>query len=181
MTIQATPDTIRATTNAIGRAALYDDRITPGDKHRIAAWAEALQPYEFGQTLILEAVTTYYREPRDRAITPGDIITIARENRRRTAETETRQALEARQTRNDHRHGLADPQLGNLPIAGADGPPVPGAYEVDDAIEFDCPTCGAEPMYGCTNRVTGRERKIPCLMRLRVAAKAARVEVRHAA
>ena len=57
---------------------------------------------------------------------------------------------ELRQLQHDVKHGLVqgDAQLGGLPIGGADGKPVPGAYAVNNAIEHVCPLCGADGVPG---------------------------------
>ncbi|AUM18270.1 MULTISPECIES: hypothetical protein [Rhodococcus] len=170
MSINASPATVLAVGAALGRAALFDDRITADDKLRIAAWAEALDSYRFDEAHLLGAVTAYYREPRDRSISVGDLVKLAREARRDSAEREDRLALEARQVRNDVRHGITapDPGLIGLPIR-AEGPPVPGAYQVNDAVDRDCPQCGAEVMYPCTMKNSKGEvvtRKMPCVPRM---------------
>ncbi len=35
-----------------------------------------------------------------------------------------------------------------------------------DVIERPCPTCGARPGVWCTNEITGRVRRVPCIDRL---------------
>lgn len=67
--------------------------------------------------------------------------------------------------RRPHRPAINDPQIG-LPI-GADGEPVWAAYEVHNAIDHPCPTCGAPPREGCINTLSGTDRIIPCLTRLK--------------
>lgn len=170
--INASPATVRAVGAALGRAALFDDRITADDAARIAAWAEAVDQYQLGEPELLRAVTTYYSSPQDRSITAGHLVKLARDARRDDAEREDRLALESRQARNDVRHGITapDPGLMGLPIR-AEGPPVPGAYQVNGAVDRDCPQCGAEEMYPCT--MTNGEgktvpRKMPCLARMRI-------------
>lgn len=107
MIINASDATIIAVTCALGRAALFDDRITAGDEARIAAWSEALDQYGIDQATMLNAVTAFYREPRDRSISVGDLARTARDIRQHEAISETLAELEERNLRNDIKNGLA--------------------------------------------------------------------------
>jgi len=177
MKIDASESTILAVSAALGRAALFDDRMTADDKHRIAVWAEALDPFGIDQATMLNAVTAFYREPRDRSITVGDLTRTSRDIRQAEVLAESPAELKERNLRNDIKNGLERPhaltgpdrQLGGLEIGGADGVPVPKAYEVNGAVERPCPTCGAEDYAPCVNRVNGSPRKMPCLARLKSA------------
>ncbi|NMM84288.1 hypothetical protein B2J88_07930 [Rhodococcus sp. SRB_17] len=127
MNINASESTVLAVAGALGRAALFDDRITAGDQARIAAWSEALEPYGIDQATMLNAVTAFYREPRDRSITVGDLTRTARDLRQSDAVSESLAALEDRNLRNDIRNGLAAPSiLGELEAAPVKRRPVEG-------------------------------------------------------
>lgn len=67
----------------------------------------------------------------------------------------------------DRRLGIAgpDPQLGGLTIA-ADGDPVPGAYDVNGAVDRPCPACKSPAMTPCVNVRNGEPRRMPCLPRM---------------
>lgn len=158
MTINASESTVRATAAALSRAALLDDRITDGDPARIAAWAEVIERHGLEQSDLLQGVARHYDRPGTTTIKVGDLVGEARECRRDRAEREKAQPAAI---------AAPDTQLGNLPIAGADGPPVPDAYEVNGAVDRPCATCKAGPMEPCINKITGSPRKIPCLARLR--------------
>ncbi|MGW6658907.1 hypothetical protein [Rhodococcus sp. NPDC055024] len=109
MNINASERTIVAVAAALGRAALFDDKITADDKARIAAWSEALDPFGIDQATMLNAVTAYYRDPRDRSITVGELTRIARDIRQVEATSESLAALEERNLRNDIKNGLEPP------------------------------------------------------------------------
>lgn len=150
---------IRCATAALGRAEIFDDRVT-ADEVRIASWAEAFAPFGFEQPDILGAVTAHYQQPGAQTPKPGDIIEGARKIRRERAEREKATGLAALPA-----PPPPDPQFGNLPIA-TDGEPVWAAYEEWDAIEQPCRTCKAAVREGCINTATGTDRKIPCVSRL---------------
>lgn len=172
--IQATEATVRATAAAIGRAALFDDKITDGDSGRLAAWAEALQPYQLDSADMLAAVTAYYQaEVKGRTIQVGDIVKLGRDARRDRAERESADDRRNREDWRDARMGLAapDPALGNLPIGGVDGTPVTGAYQVNDALKYPCPHCNSAVGQTCWNHITQKDRKMPCLDRLKARAR----------
>ncbi|KDE14234.1 hypothetical protein [Rhodococcus aetherivorans] len=147
--------------------AAYDRRtIGEGD---IAAWGAALRP-DLDRQLAIEAVRIHNATSED-WIKPVHVNKLAVDIRKDRADREDREAREARQLDNDTRHGLVIDQDGTALNAGlsinADGPPVPGAYQVNDAVERDCPTCKAEPYEPCTNRINGNSRRMPCTARLK--------------
>lgn len=156
MTVNASPDTIRAAGAAIGRASLFDDRITDADAGRISAWAEALDPFGFDQQDLLAGVTKYYQAENAPTIKVGDLIATARELRRMRAEREK---------------GVPAPPpnhaIAGLPIASADGKPIAEAYAISGAISIRCPRCESEPGTPCWNPASKQDRKIPCLDRIR--------------
>lgn len=152
---------IRCATAALGRAEIFDDRVT-ADEVRIASWAEAFAPFGFDQPDILGAVTAHYQQPGAQTPKPGDIIELARKIRRERAERQKAEEVAALPA-----PPPPDPQLSGLPIAGANGDPVWSAYEQHDAILRHCPTCKAEPETACVNLATGMVRKIPCTARMR--------------
>lgn len=169
----ASDTTVIAVAHVLAKAALYDPRFSKPDEGKAIAWAEALQPHNFDVHDMLNAVVGFYSENLDRPLMVADVIGRAKAIRRERAEREDANAREARAAAQDRRHGLkavsGDPQLGNLPIGGADGPPVPGAYMVNNAWERPCPTCNAETLEPCTNPHTGSARKIPCTSRAKTA------------
>ena len=170
MTVIATDDTVIAVAHVLAKAALYDPRFSKPDEGKAIAWAEALEPHRFDVHDMLQAVVGFYSENLDRTLMVADVIGRTKAIRRERAEREDAESRDARAALQDRRHGLkvvsGDTQLGGLPIAGADGPPIPGAYRVNDAAEHPCPTCNAEQLEPCTNPITGKERKIPCLKRM---------------
>lgn len=164
-----TDDTIIAVAHVLGKAALFDPRLSKPDDGKALAWAQAIQPHHFDTADMLAAVVKHYRENAERTLMVADVIAQAKAIRRDRAQREDAEQRDARANALDRRHGLrsVDRQLGNLPIGGADGPPVPGAYLVNNAFDRTCDTCHAEPLEPCTNTTTGNARKIPCLARLK--------------
>lgn len=156
LSINASETTVRQTAAAIGRAALFDDKITDGDAARLAAWAEALEPYKLAGADLLAAVTAYYQGNHNgRTIQVADLIRHGREIRRERAERE--KAPDPTSPPN--------PALDGLPIP-TEGKPVWAAYEVNDAIERPCPRCNAQPNEACINPINDHAQKIPCIARL---------------
>lgn len=151
------------TVDVLTAIAAYDLR-TVGESD-VVAWHAAIG--ELDKPLALEAVIVHHKTSADRC-KPAHVLGIAKSIRKDRAERESERARQARQARLDAKHGLTqgDPQLGNLPIGGVEGTPVPGAYEVNGAVDRGCPKCGAGPMEPCTNRISGQPRKMPCLARL---------------
>lgn len=129
----------------------------------IAGWSAMLRP-DLDRELAFEALRVHYATSPERVM-PAHINARAIEIRRDRADREERMAREAREARNDARHGLQHAAGGGLAL-NADGPPVPGAYQVNEAFKRRCPKCDAEPMEPCTNRVNGQPRRIPCPPRL---------------
>ncbi|MFD6677515.1 hypothetical protein ACFWDA_24540 [Rhodococcus zopfii] len=129
----------------------------------ITGWSAILRP-DLDRDLAFEALRVHYATSPERVM-PAHINTRAVEIRRDRADREERVAREARQVRNDARHGLHHAD-GGLAL-NADGPPVPGAYQVNDAFDRRCPKCDAEPLEPCTNLANGQPRRIPCPPRLR--------------
>lgn len=160
--ISAEEISIRAAGAALGRARLHDDRVTSDDAGRVAVWAEAFQPYAIKPHEALNAVTSYYSEPRDRVIGTGDVIRIVRNSRQDIAQRDTVADAAGELT-------PPDPQLGGLPIDGANGRAIPAAYEINNAIDRDCPTCKAPADHWCVNLIDRTcTRKIPCLKRMKL-------------
>lgn len=153
------------TLDVLTSIAAYDLR-TIGESD-VIAWHLAIG--ELPKDLALEAVVIHHKTSTER-IKPANVLGVAKSIRRDRAEREDAESREARAARHDQRHGLklvsGDTQLGGLPIGGADGPPIPGAYRVNDAAEHPCPTCNAAELEPCTNPITGSDRKIPCLKRM---------------
>lgn len=175
--INASEATIRAVSAAMGRAALFDDKITEADTGRLAVFAEALEPLRPEHPELLDAVTAHYRAT-DRTIAAADIAIHIKSARRDRHDRLPPAERQAREDALDAARGFGTPsgdrQLGGLPIAGADGAPIPGAYAAHDAINLTCTTCNAEPGEPCTNPGTGSPRKTPCLNRLKAGHRQAR-------
>lgn len=163
MTTPLTEDVVRAAAAALSRAEIHDDRIT-SDRNRIEAWAESMTTYACNDTAIAcRAVDAHYSQADAPAIKVGDVIAAYRKIRGETAEREKGEAIATLPA-----PPAPDPQIGGLPIAGADGEPVWHAYEhAYNAISYPCPTCQAQPNESCVNPITGRTRKIPCLARVK--------------
>ena len=161
--IEATPQQLSDTGLIIGRAALFDNRFSEADIGRGGAWAEALAPYNLELPDALNAVTVHYRNEPLRMIMPADVIRIAREIRIDRAQREPAVDRELRQLQHDVKHGLVqgDAQLGGLPIGGADGKPVPGAYAVNNAIEHVCRCVGLTSTRPARTRFPGWSGKCP--------------------
>jgi hypothetical protein len=166
MNINASAESVRAAGAAIGRASLFDDRITDGDAGRIAAWAEALDPFGFDQADVLAGVTKHYQAQNAPTIKVGDLIASARELRRQRAEKEKGESAAAATP-------PPNAAIGGLPIASADGKPIAAAYAINGAIDIACPRCQSEAGTACWNGTTKRDRKIPCLERVRAARRSA--------
>lgn len=132
----------------------------------VDAWGSTLRR-DLDRDLAIEAVRIHYATSAER-IMPAHVNAVAVQIRKDRADREDADARRRREDDRDRKlHLVADPQMGNLPIGGIDGEPVPGAYEVNEAVDRPCPTCKAEPMNPCVNVVSGLERKMPCLGRLK--------------
>ena len=149
----------------LGRASAFDPRVRQDDPVITAAWAEAIARHGLDRAYLMNAVTDYYSEPRDRVIQVGDVIRIARDARQRDALT-------------DNTSALAPPELVEPLPAGsgasthmgfinAVGEPIRDAYDVDGAINIPCPDCRSEP--GVTCGRDGHDYRIPCVARLAAA------------
>lgn len=145
------------------------DRRTIGEGD-ITAWGAALRP-DLDRQLALDAVRIHNATSGD-WIKPVHVNTLAVQIRKDRADRENRESREAREDRNDVRHGITPPdtQLGGLPIGGADGDPLWDAYDINAAIDRDCPTCDQPRGCACVNPVNDSARKIPCLARLKAVA-----------
>lgn len=160
-------DTVIAVAHAFAKAALFDPRFSKPDEGKAIAWSEAIQPHNLNTTDMLQAVVNHYSDNPDRPLMVADIITRTKAIRKDRADRETKEARNQRANNLDRRHGLPDTQLGNLPIGGADGPPIHDAYHINDAHQRPCPTCKAEPHNPCINTTNQHPRKLPCLARLK--------------
>ena len=149
----------------LARANLYDQRIRKDDSGITAAWAEAIARHNLDRAYLLQAVTTYYEEPRDRSIQVGDVIRIGRDARQRDALVDNASSLAAPELVEALPAGSgASTHMGVLNAAGE---PIREAYEVDGAINIPCPDCLAEP--GVTCGRNGYDYRIPCVARLATA------------
>lgn len=149
----------------LARANLFDPRIRADDVGITAAWAEAIAKHNLDRGRLLEAVTDYYSEPRDRSIGVGDVIRIARDARQRDALIDNAQSLAPPELVEALPSGSgASTHMGVLNAAGE---PIREAYEVDGAINIPCPDCLAEP--GVTCGRNGYDYRIPCVARLATA------------
>lgn len=149
----------------LARANLYDQRIRKDDSGITAAWAEAIARHNLDRAYLLQAVTTYYEEPRDRSIQVGDVIRIGRDARQRDALVDNASSLAAPELVEPLPAGSgASTHMG---VINAVGEPIRAAYEVDGAIDIPCPACLSEP--GVTCGRDGHDYRIPCVARLATA------------
>lgn len=158
--IAASDRSMRAAAAAWSRARIYDDKLGEPDAARLAAWAESVERWKLDAPDLIEGVMRYYEgETHGRTIGIGDLLHHARESRRQRAERETAEQVHAAAAALPAGDGWA-----GLPI-NASGRPVWAAYDVNGAIDRQCPTCGALPNDACVSR-TQRPQKIPCLSRM---------------
>ena len=156
--INADAESIRTAGDAWGRARIYDDKLGEPDAARIALWAESISRWKLGAPDVLGGVTRYYEKPGVPTIQIGDMLHHAREIRRDRAEREkAREIIDA--------PALPNPAAGGLPIP-TEGTPVWAAYEINGAINRDCPRCDAKPDEVCIVPGTEHTLKIPCLDRM---------------
>ena len=149
----------------LARANLYDQRTRKDDSGITAAWAEAISRHNLDRSYLLQAVTTYYEEPRDRSIQVGDVIRIARDARQRDALVDNAQSLAPPELVEPLPAGSgASTHMG---VLNAAGDPIRDAYEVDGAINIPCPDCLARPSETCGRN--GYDYRIPCVARLATA------------
>jgi hypothetical protein len=148
-----------AAARAWARARLYDDKLGEPDAPRLAAWAESIERWKLDAPDLIEGVIRHYEGQGAPTIQIGDLLHHAREVRRQRAEAEKAAEVHAAAGELPAGSGWA-----GLPIK-SQGIPVWPAYEVNDAITRDCPSCHAEPNNAC---ITGRDQpqKVPCLARL---------------
>ncbi|EHK86401.1 hypothetical protein [Rhodococcus pyridinivorans] len=126
----------------------------------VTGWGAMLRQ-DLDRDLAFEALRQHYATSSER-IMPAHINTIAVSIRRDRAERERAAEVSAAA------RALPDAQLAGLPIGGADGNPVWAAYEVNDAISRECPTCKQPPECACVNPINDSARKIPCHARTRI-------------
>lgn len=149
----------------LARANLFDPRIRADDAGITAVWAEAMAKHSLDRRRLLEAVTAYYEEPRDRSIGVGDVIRIARDARQRDALVDNAQSLASPELVEALPAGSgASTHMG---VINATGDPIRAAYEVDGALNIPCPACLAHPGETCGR--DGHDYRIPCVARLATA------------
>lgn len=149
----------------LARANLFDQRIRANDPAITAVWAQAIAKHNLDRSRLLDAVTSYYEEPRDRSIQAGDVIRIARDARQRDALVDNASSLAAPELVEALPAGSgASTHMG---VINAVGEPIEAAYEVDGAGYIECPDCGASP--GATCGRNGHDYRIPCVARLATA------------
>ncbi|UYL87731.1 helicase loader [Gordonia phage Shivanishola] len=161
-------ETVEAAEKAWQTARFIDDRLGQPDPNRLRMWVDMFSRTNVHPDEAVESVKAWYAVGgRDRVIQPGDICAGVRDLRRAAIERDHAASLAAQPA------VATDPQLG-IPIAGADGEPIWPAYDVDDAGNYTCDTCHAEPDQACVNLATNMTRKIPCASRLLKARRAAK-------
>lgn len=149
----------------LARANLMDSRVRHGDPGMTAVWAESIGRHQLDVAYLLNAVTAYYEEPRDRVIQVGDVIRMARDLRQRDAMVENAAELAAPELVEPLPAGSGgSTHMGAL---NATGEPIQAAYEVDGALDLQCPSCLSGP--GVTCGRDGHDYKIPCVARLAAA------------
>ncbi|KAA0916443.1 hypothetical protein [Dietzia sp. ANT_WB102] len=149
----------------LARANLMDARVRQGDPAQTAVWAEVIGRHNLDISYLLNAVTAYYEEPRDRTVQVGDVIRMARDLRQRDAMVDNTHALTA-----NHATGALPAGSGTSTHMGAinaTGEPIQEAYEIDGAGHLPCPSCQAQPGETCGR--DGHDFKIPCVARLALA------------
>ena len=130
-----------------------------------AVWAQTIERWHLDVSYLLQAVTAYYEEPRERVIQVGDVIRMARDLRQRDAMVDNAQSLASGEAVGALPAGSgASTHMG---VINAAGEPIREAYEVDGAINIPCPGCLAEP--GVTCGRNGYVYRIPCVARLATA------------
>ena len=130
-----------------------------------AVWAQTIERWHLDVSYLLQAVTAYYEEPRERVIQVGDVIRMARDLRQRDAMVDNAQSLASGEAVGALPAGSgASTHPGGL---NATGEPIQAAYEVDGAGHIPCPSCLAQPGETCGR--DGHDFKIPCVARLATA------------
>ena len=142
-----------------------DSRVRQGDPAQTAVWAEVIGRHNLDIAYLLNAVTAYYEEPRERTVQVGDVIRMARDLRQRDAMVDNAQSLAPPELVEPLPAGSgASTHMGVLNAAGE---PIREAYEVDGAINIPCPDCLARPSETCGRN--GYDYRIPCVARLATA------------
>ncbi|WP_067891284.1 hypothetical protein [Nocardia vaccinii] len=155
--IAASDSAMRAAAAAWSRARIYDDKLGDPDTARLAAWAESIERWKLETPDLLEAVNRYYEGCTDgRTIGIGDLLHHAREVRRQRAESEKAAQV--------HAEVVTAAALPGAPFRVA-GDPVWAAYDVNGAIDRECPRCHAAPNDACIT-ARGTAQKMPCVARL---------------
>ncbi|ATW61092.1 hypothetical protein SEA_SHWETA_60 [Mycobacterium phage Shweta] len=101
ITINASPDTVRAIGQVLKLAAILDDRVTQADAARIAAWSEQVERHKLTESDLLDGLQAFYDSPADHAIGIGDLIHHARTAKRVRVDRESAAEREARRERLD--------------------------------------------------------------------------------
>ena len=149
--IDASPETVRATAAALGKARLLDDKIGAADQSRIIAWAEEIEPHKLGQDDLEKAVGAFYVDnPTGRTMQIGDLIHHARQRRRERAEREPDSLREARQAALDAK--AAEEAEKRTPWVG----PLKHSRRPYNPLTQPCPHCQARPGTHCTVPGTSR-------------------------
>lgn len=158
-------DAAEAAALVLARANLFDPRTRKDDPGITAAWAETIARHNLDRGQLLQAVTAYYEEPRERSIQVGDVIRIARDARQRDALVDNAQSLAPPVLVEALPRGSgASTHMG---VINATGEPIQAAYEVDGALDLQCPSCLSGP--GVTCGRDGHDYRIPCVARLALA------------
>ncbi|AEN79911.1 hypothetical protein SEA_PHRANN_61 [Mycobacterium phage Phrann] len=103
ITINASPDTVRAIGQVLKLAAILDDRVTQADAARIAAWSEQVERHKLTESDLLDGLQAFYDSPADHAIGIGDLIHHARTAKRVRVDRETAAEREARRKQLDRK------------------------------------------------------------------------------
>lgn len=149
-----TAEAVRAATAALNRANIHDDRLV-ADKTRIRVWADTMTVHGIVDTaLACRAVDVYYAQPGAQTAKVGDIIAAYRRLRAEWGEREKAE-------------DLRELTSGGFAGINATGEPVWDAYEAHDAVDRECPSCGALPNESCVNPINNQPRRIPCVSRLK--------------
>ncbi|AYQ98290.1 hypothetical protein SEA_CHEWBACCA_68 [Mycobacterium phage Chewbacca] len=128
ITIDASPDTVRAIGQVLKMAAILDDRVTQADAARIAAWSEQVERHNLTESDLLDGLQAFYDSPADHAIGIGDLIHHARAAKRVRIDRESAAERQARQERHDRK---AAPEATSALAAGF----TPGPVEPTDRLE----------------------------------------------
>lgn len=146
MNIDATETDLRNVAEALSLASLLDDRITRGDKARIAAWGKQIHRHQFTRDDLLNGLQMFYDGTSTHAITVGDLIACAKTARSDRVARED--ALER-----EHR------QAEQATKAAPDEPwPIPaGAITGPTAHKTDRMRTAEDRLHACHNQATAVE------------------------